>query len=77
MSFGHFLLAAKAKGISFFNDLSELNQKESPRLKWGSKILNLMGIKNITKKNSIKIFEIKFKPKKIVIKTISKIIGYS
>ncbi len=51
-----FLLAAKAKGTSFFNDLSELNQKESPRLKWGSKILNLMGIKNITKKNSIKIF---------------------
>ncbi len=51
-----FLLAAKAKGTSFFNDLSELNQKESPRLKWGSKILNSMGIKNITKKNSIKIF---------------------
>jgi 3-phosphoshikimate 1-carboxyvinyltransferase len=32
-----FLVAAKAKGISFFKNLSELNQKESPRLKWGSK----------------------------------------
>ena len=51
-----FLLAAKAKGISYFKNLSELNEKESPRLIWGSKILNLMGIKNITTKNSIKIF---------------------
>ena len=37
-------------------DLAELDKKESPRLKWGSKILNKMGIKNITTKNSIKIF---------------------
>ena len=51
-----FLVAAKAKGVSYFKDLSELNQKESPRLKWGSKILNLMGIKTITTSNSIKIF---------------------
>ena len=51
-----FLIAAKANGISYFKDLSELNQKESPRLKWGSKILNLMGIKTITTNNSIKIF---------------------
>jgi 3-phosphoshikimate 1-carboxyvinyltransferase len=51
-----FLVAAKAKGISFFKNLSELNQKESPRLEWGSKILNLMGIKTITTKDSIKIF---------------------
>jgi len=36
--------------------LSELNQKESPRLKWGSKILNLMGIKTIVTSDSIKIF---------------------
>jgi len=33
-----FLTAAKAKGISYFKDISELNQKESPRLNWGSKI---------------------------------------
>ena len=65
-----FLVAAKAKGISFFKDLSELNQKESPRLYWGAKILNKIGIKTITTKNSIKIFgnpEVKIE-KKIEIK---------
>ena len=51
-----FIVAAKCNGISYFKDLSELNQKESPRLKLGSKILNLMGVKTITTKNSIKIF---------------------
>ena len=51
-----FLVAAKAKGISYFNQLSELNQKESPRLIWGSKILNMMGIKTTLTKNSIKIY---------------------
>ena len=51
-----FLIAAKAKGISFFKNLEELNKKESPRLKWGSKILKMMGIKVITTKDSIKIF---------------------
>ena len=51
-----FLLAAKAKGISYFKNLSELNEKESPRLKWGSKILSNIGIKNTVTKNSIKIF---------------------
>ena len=51
-----FLIAAKAKGISFFKNLGELDKKESPRLKWGSKILREMGIKSIIKNNSIKIF---------------------
>jgi len=51
-----FLVAAKAKGISYFKNLSELNQKESPRLKWGAKILNKMGVKTITTNNSIKIY---------------------
>ena len=51
-----FLVAAKANGNSYFKGLAELDKKESPRLKWGSKILNKMGIKNITTKNSIKIF---------------------
>ena len=51
-----FLVAAKAKGISYFKDLAELNQKESPRLKWGAKILNMMGVKTITTKSSIRIF---------------------
>ena len=65
-----FLVAAKAKGVSYFKDLAELNQKESPRLQWGAKILNFMGIKNIVTNNSIKIFgnpDIEIK-KKIIIK---------
>ena len=51
-----FLVAAKANGVSYFSNLSELNQKESPRLTWGSKILNKMGIKTKTTKDSIKIY---------------------
>ena len=51
-----FLVAAKAEGISYFKNLAELNQKESPRLIWGEKILTKMGIKTVTTKNSIKIF---------------------
>ena len=51
-----FLVAAKAKGVSYFKNLSELNQKESPRLKWGKYILNQIGIKTITTKDSIKIY---------------------
>ena len=50
-----FLVAAKANGTSSFKDLDELNQKESPRLKWGEKILNKMGVRTISNKNSIKI----------------------
>ena len=69
-----FLVAAKARGVSYFKNLEELNQKESPRLKWGHKILNEMGIKTVVKKNSIKIFgnpELKIK-KNIVIKNFLK-----
>ena len=51
-----FLVAAKANGVSYFKNLDELNQKESPRLKWGVKILNEMGVKTISTNNSIKIF---------------------
>jgi len=51
-----FLIAARANGISYFRNLSELNQKESPRLNWGSKILNMMGIKTKLTKDSIKIY---------------------
>ena len=50
-----FLVAARAKGISYFKDVSELNQKESPRLNWGSKILNMMGVKTELTKDSVKI----------------------
>ena len=51
-----FLVAAKANGISYFKNLSELNQKESPRLKWAKIILTKIGIKAITTKDSIKIY---------------------
>ena len=69
-----FLVAAKAKGVSYFKNLSELNEKESPRLKWGSKILNKMGVKNVLTNKSIKIYgnpnlEVK---NKIVIKNFLK-----
>jgi len=51
-----FLAAAKANGISKFTNLGELNKKESPRLKLGSKLLNELGIKTKLTKDSIKIF---------------------
>ena len=69
-----FLVAAKAKGVSYFKNLSELNQKESPRLIWGSKILSQMGVKNTITKDSIKIYgnpNIKIN-KKIIIKKFLK-----
>ena len=50
-----FLIAAKAKGISYFKDIGELNQKESPRLKIGSKFLTMIGIENYCTDSSIKI----------------------
>ena len=69
-----FLVAAKANGISYFKDLSELNQKESPRLKIAARILKNMGVKLRYDDNSIKIYgnpnlELK---KKIVIKDFLK-----
>tara|TARA_B100000214_G_scaffold365138_1_gene332534 strand:+ start:399 stop:1730 length:1332 start_codon:yes stop_codon:yes gene_type:complete len=51
-----FLAASKAKGISYFKNLSELNEKESPRLKIASKILKMMGVKIISNNSSIKIY---------------------
>ncbi len=69
-----FLVAAKAHGTSYFKNIGELNQKESPRLKWGSKILNKMGIKTTVTDSSIKIFgnpNLKIN-KKIIIKNYLK-----
>ena len=69
-----FLAAAKANGISSFTNLGELNKKESPRLKLGSKLLNQLGIKTILRKDSIKIYgrpSIDLK-KKIIIKNYFK-----
>ena len=51
-----FLVAAKAKGVSYFRNIGELNQKESPRLMWAEKILTNLGVKTIATKNSIKIY---------------------
>ena len=69
-----FLVAARANGISTFKNLSELNQKESPRLLWGSKILSMMGVKNVITKDSLKIYgnpNLKVQ-KKIIIKKFLK-----
>tara|TARA_B000000609_G_C23960438_1_gene233775 strand:- start:28 stop:612 length:585 start_codon:yes stop_codon:yes gene_type:complete len=51
-----FLLASKAKGISRFRKLEELDKKESPRLQLASKILRKMGVRVILNKGSIKIY---------------------
>ena len=51
-----FLVAAKAKGVSYFRNLGELNQKESPRLKWAEKILKNLGVRTITTDDTIKIY---------------------
>ena len=69
-----FLVAAKASGVSYFKNLSELDQKESPRLKWCSKILNKIGIKNIITDDGIRIYgdpNLKV-DKKIIIKNFLK-----
>ena len=71
-----FLVAAKAKGISYFKNLAELNHKESPRLKWAEKILTYLGIKTVTTNDSIKIYgnpNLNLNPsKKIIIKNYLK-----
>ena len=70
-----FLVAAICKGTSTFNNLSELNKKESKRLDIGISILQKMGIKvKKIKNHGIKIFG---KPnlnlsKKIIIKDFMK-----
>ncbi len=51
-----FLIAAKAKGVSTFKDLGELNKKESPRLDIGINFLRKIGIKVKRFKNNIKIY---------------------
>ena len=51
-----FIAAAKAKGISHFKNLSELNKKESPRLNIAIKILLNLGVKVIRKNDDIKIY---------------------
>ena len=51
-----FLVAAKARGISTFKSLSELNKKESPRLDIAIKFLKMIGVKLKRNKYDIKIY---------------------
>ncbi len=51
-----FLVAAKAKGVSTFRNLGELNKKESPRLNIGISFLKKIGIRVTRNKNDIKIY---------------------
>ena len=51
-----FLVAAKAKGISNFKNLGELNKKESPRLNLAINFLKKIGIKVLRKNNNVKIY---------------------
>ena len=51
-----FLAAAKAKGISKFKDLGEMNKKESKRLDLAVKFLRMIGIKVKRSKNDINIY---------------------
>ena len=52
-----FLVAGiKAKGISTFKKLGELNKKESPRLDIAIKFLRMIGVKVLRNKNDIKIY---------------------
>ncbi len=51
-----FLVAAKAKGISTFRNLSELNKKESPRLDIAMKLLKQIGVKCSRNSDDIKIY---------------------
>ena len=51
-----FLLCARAKGISIFNNIEELRQKESDRLKIASKFLKMIGIKVKEEFGRIKIY---------------------
>ena len=69
-----FLVAAKADGVSYFRNLSELNKKESPRLEWAIKILKFLNIKTEASNDTIKIFgkpKIKIN-KKVIIKNFLK-----
>ncbi len=51
-----FLAAAKAKGVSRFKDLGEMNKKESKRLDLGVNFLKMIGIKVKRTENDINIY---------------------
>ena len=65
-----FIIAALTKGVSIFNGLEDLANKESNRIKEMQKILRQIGIKSIFSKNQLKIFgvdKIFAKNKKILV----------
>ena len=65
-----FIIAALTKGVSIFNGIEDLANKESNRIKEMQKILRQIGIKSIFSKNQLKIFgvdKIFAKNKKILV----------
>ena len=50
------LISARAKGVSTFQELGELNKKESKRLDLAIKFLKMIGIKTERKKDNIKVY---------------------
>ena len=51
-----FVIAGLTNGISIFDGIKDLANKESNRIKEMQKILNQIGVKNIASKNKLKIF---------------------
>ena len=51
-----FVIAALTKGISVFNGIGDLKNKESNRIKEMQKILKQIGVKTVAHKNNLKIF---------------------
>ena len=49
-------MAALTKGVSTFNGIEELTNKESNRVSEMQKILSKIGVKSIYKNNQLKIF---------------------
>ena len=68
-----FIIAAFIKGISIFEGIEDLANKESNRISEMQKILKQIGIKTIASKNKIKIFgqgKISHKSKKIYVPSL-------
>ena len=51
-----FLACASANGVSKFNKIGELRNKETDRLKFANNFLNKMGVKTKITNNSFKIY---------------------
>ena len=51
-----FLVCATANGVSKFNNIGELRNKETDRLKFANKFLNKIGVKTVMTNSSFKIY---------------------